>query len=193
MTLTGSTGQAIYPFILSSPSAGKLFQDGRLRSMPSADSSCRPAAVPALSGATSTWSSASMGEDPNQSPYGAVGGLTVTGSALAGTIDENDGGTFNQQLPAAGTISLTGASGTLSYTTTNLSAQTTHDFAVFYVSPSRLELISTDSHWFLYGYADLQTSVSASTSAFTGNQVLNLSGFDVLGPLEETGRLISTA
>ena len=27
MTLTGSSGQAIYPFVLSSPSAGKLFQD----------------------------------------------------------------------------------------------------------------------------------------------------------------------
>ena len=187
MTLTGSTGQAIYPFILSSPSAGKLFQDAS-----SADAVGRlelQTAMPALSGGTSTYVIRLMGEDPSQSPYAAVGGLTVTGTALAGAIDENDSGTFNQLLPAVGTITLSSATGTMSYTTTNLSTQTTHDFAVFYVSPSRLELISTDSLWFIYGYADLQTTVSASTSAFTGNQVLNLSGFDVLGPIEETGRL----
>jgi hypothetical protein len=189
MTLTGSSGQSIYPFVLSSPSAGKLFQDSA-----SVDAVGRfelqPSAVPALSSGTSTYVIRLMGEDPSQNPYAAVGGLTVTaGTTLTGTIDENDSGTFNQQLPATGTLTLTSATGTMSYTTTNSSTQTTHDFAVFYVSPSRLELISTDASWFLYGYADLQTTVSASTSAFTGNQVLNLSGFDVLGPLEETGRL----
>jgi hypothetical protein len=187
MTLTGTSGQSIYPFVLSSPSAGKLFQDSA-----SVDAVGRfelQTAMPALSGGTSTYVIRLMGEDPNGSPYAAVGGLTVTGTTLTGTIDENDSGTFNQLLPAAGTLTLTSATGTMSYTTTNSSTQTTHDFAVFYVSPSRLELISTDSSWFIYGYADLQTTVSASTSAFTGNQVLNLAGFDVLGPLEETGRL----
>ncbi len=184
MTLTGSSGQSVYPFVLSSPSVGRLFQDSD--SVDAVGRFTLQTGTPALAG---TYVVRLDGEDPGQYPYGAIGGLTVTGTALAGTIDENDSGTFSQLLPAAGNYTLPGASGTMSYTTTNGTAQTAHHFAVFYVSPNRLELLSTDPSWFLYGYADLQTSVSGSTAAFTGNQVLNLSGYDVIGTVQETGRL----
>jgi hypothetical protein len=192
MILNGASGQVIYRFVLQSPTAGTLFQisnandaTGRIQ---------QQSGSPAASG---TYIVRLDGEDSTRSVYGAIGGLTASGTNLSGQIDENDAGIVNQQLAASGTIGFGGTNGrgTAFYTTpastatTSVSSQGTHTFIVYYVSPSRLELISPDKTFFLHGFADLQTSVAGTVGAFTGNQVFNISGFDSNGfPIIETGR-----
>jgi hypothetical protein len=181
--LNGSSGQVIYRFVMQSPSAAKLFQIsntadavGRIQLQTSLPS--------ALSG---TWIIRLDGEDGHLNPYGAIGGLTATGTALTGFIDENDAGTFNPQLATTGSYTSIGGSGRSIATYTTSTG--THNFIVYVVSPSRFELVSTDRNFFLHGYADLQTSTASTIGTFTGDQVFNLSGFTNNGSIVENGRL----
>jgi hypothetical protein len=180
--LNGISGQVIYRFVLQSSTTAKLFQIsntadavGRIQLQ-----STMPAAL------TGTFITRLDGEDSNLKPYGAIGGLAVSGTTLTGVIDENDSGAFAPQLGASGSLSLSAnGRGTLSYTTSTGS----HNFIFYAVSPSRIELVSTDKNFFLHGYADLQTSVAPTVATFTGDQVLNISGFSSNGSILETGRL----
>lgn len=184
VTLNGSKGQAVYRFVMQSPSSASFFQfssntddTGRLQ--------LQSAAVTNVIG-PETFVVRLDGEDSSGNAYSAIGALNVSGgTTLAGTIDQNDNGTFLGQLAATGTISTADSTGrgTLSFTTSS----GTHNFVYYRVSPSHIELASTDSKVLLFGYADLQTSVSASVAAFTGPQVFSISGYGPNGPLLETG------
>jgi hypothetical protein len=202
--LNGRSGQVIYRFALQSPTSveapvvGKLFQDSTTSNNVTNDA---VGTIEAQSTPATTLAGSYVvrldGEDSGKSVYGAVGGLSFTGGTFGGTIDENDSGTVNALLGiSSGTYSLTTTGrGTLAYVTpastavTPSNAQGTHNFIAYYVAPSRVELISTDPRFFLHGYADMQTSVSANNAAFTGGQVFSLAGFDSGGPRVETGRL----
>jgi hypothetical protein len=197
VTLNGSSGTVYYLFVLSSPSAGKLFQNGTASESVVVDAIGRLE----LQTSTSTTLAGSYvvrldGEDSGKLPYGAVGGLTASGSTLTGSIDENDAGTFSPSLAvSAGSYSLSAnGRGTASYATATGPNTAAHNFIVYYVSPSRLELISTDPKFWLHGYADLQTSVDGTVASFIGDQVFNISGSDSRGnPVQETGRFTLSA
>ena len=186
--ISGSLTQTIYSFVLSSPSGGKLFQAGATSNSVVVDAVGRfelQTGTPAFGG---TYVVRLDGEDFKHFPYAAIGGLTASANAITGTIDENDSGTPSLLFASTGSYTFSGTTGTASFTTPTGG---THNFNVYYVSPSRVELLCTDtaSMWFLYGYADLQTSVAGTAATFTGDQVLNLSGYDSLGSIQETGRL----
>ncbi len=206
VVLNGGSGQVIYRFVLQSSSSlqspiiGKLFQDGTTSNNVIVDGTGRiEAQSPPSTTLTGPYAVRLDGEDSNRSIYGAVGGLTISGSSIGGTIDENDSGAVNTLLPISTTTTPNGyglsanGRGTLSYVTPNSTATTlfppgSHNFIVYYVSPNHLELLSTDQKFFLHGYADLQTSVSANAAAFTGGQVFSISGYDTNGFRVETGR-----
>ena len=192
--LNGSSGQSIYFFVLSSPSAGKLFQDGTGSNSVVIDATGRLQLQTSTSSALSgTYVVRLDGEDGNTSPYGAVGALTASGAALTGLIDENDAGAFSPQLGiSSGTYALSSnGRGTANYTTPTGTNTGAHNFIIYYVSPSKLELISTDKSFFLHGHADQQLS---GVGTLSGNQVFNVSGYDNSGPngsaypIVETGR-----
>lgn len=205
VVLNGGSGQVIYRFVLQSsssllaPVVGNLFQDGTTSNNVLFDAIGR---IEAQSAPATTLTGPYIvrldGEDSGLFSYGAVGGLNLSGGSIpSGTIDENDAGTFNPQLAvSSGSYSLSGnGRGTLSYVTPNSTAATvnpqgSHNFIAYYVSPSRLELISTDQRFFLHGFADLQAaSVAGTTATFTGDQVFNISGIDSSGnATQETGR-----
>ncbi len=207
VVLNGGSGQIIYRFVLQSASSlqfpviGKLFQDGTTSNnvlFDAVGSLEAQASVPANApGGSANYVVRLDGEDSSRNTYGAVGGVNLSGGSISGTIDENDGGTYNPQLViASGGYSLAAnGRGTLAYVTPNSTAVTpsnppgTHNFIAYFVTPSHLELISTDQRFFLHGYADLQTSVSVNTAAFTGGQVFSILGYDTNGPRAETGRL----
>jgi hypothetical protein len=201
LILNGSSGQGIYRFVLQSPSSGKLFQDGTTSNNVAVDAVGRIQAQPTTVPTTlaGTYVIRLDGEDSGRLSYGAVGGLTFSGTSISGAIDENDAGSFdlNGSLAiSSGNYSLTSTGrGIFSYVTPSSSATTaspqgTHNFIVYYVSPSRLELISADQKFFLHGYADQQAAVVDGTiAAFTGDQVFNISGIDSTGnAAQETGR-----
>jgi hypothetical protein len=198
LVLNGANGsnQAIYRFVLSSPSAGKLFQDGSGSTSVVADAIGRLEQQSGAAAASGPYIFRFDGEDTNKFPYGAIGGLSVTGGTISGLIDENDSGVFNANIAATGAISLTGTRGTAQITLPpdqSTSFSGTHHYVVYYVSANRVELLSTDTNFFLHGYADLQTS----TVAATADQVFNLSGFDgnssSVFPVIETGRFTLTS
>jgi hypothetical protein len=180
--LNGGSGQVIYRFVMQSTSAAKLFQIsetsdaiGRIELQ-----SSTPAPL------AGTYIIRLDGEDTGKNIYGAIGQLVTSGASVTGEIDENDKGTFNAQLSASGPFSLAAnGRGTLSYTTST----GTHHFVLYTVSPSRIELLSTDTNFFLHGYGDLQTSASSTVATFTGDQVFNISGLSSNGSILETGRL----
>jgi hypothetical protein len=189
--LNGFSGQVIYRFVLQSSSTGKLFEISN-----TADATGRLQLQSGTPAAAGTYVIRLDGEDTARSVYGAVGGLAASAGNLTGQIDENDAGTVNLQLAATGSYSFSAnGRGAAAYTTpastvpTSISPQGTHNFIVYFVSPSRLELLSTDKKFFLHGYADLQSSVAGTLAAFTGNQVFNISGYDSnSNPILETGR-----
>ncbi len=195
LILNGGSGQVIYRFVLESPSAGKLFQNGTTSNNVIVDATGRIEAQATTVPTTLAGNYVIRldGEDTGKLPYGAVGGLTFGGNGIAGTIDENDAGSFDLNGSLAistGTYSLTSTGrGTAAYATPNTStAQAAHNFIVYCVSPSRLELISTDNKFFLHGYADQQATGVNGTFTST-NQVFNISGTDSSGnPAIETGR-----
>lgn len=188
LTLNGNSGQTVYRFVMQSPSAAKLFQFST-----SADATGRIELQSAVNSnvlaGTATYVVRFDGEDSgNKNAYGAIGALTVSGTKVTGNIDENDAGTFSSQL-ATGTDTAPDSNGrgTLTYTTPT----GVHNFAYYWVSPSHIELVSTDKSFFLYGYADFQTATIAATPAtFAGDQVFSISGYDASGlALLEAGRL----
>jgi len=193
LVINGSAaGQVIYRFVLhpattQRPSlVGELFQDGTTASNVVVDA---VGTIQEVSGTPAAPSGPYIvrldGEDPTNNPYGAVGGLTITGTSIAGLIDENDNGTYAQEiqpLTATGSISLTSSRGTATLTTPNGINTATHNFIVYYVSPSQLALVSTDKTFFLYGNAAQQTSFAPTNGLFVGDQVFSLSGADNSGP-----------
>ncbi len=207
VVLNGASGQVIYRFVLYSsssllsPVVGNLFQDGTTSNSVIFDAigTIEAQSTPATT-LTGPYVLRLDGEDVNRLVYGAVGSLTLNGagSVSSGTIDENDAGMFGAQLAVSGGIySLTAANGrgTLGYVTPNSTAATSspqgsHNFIAYYVSPSRVELLSTDPKFFLHGFANMQAAtVSGTTAAFTGDQVFSISGIDNSGnAAQETGR-----
>jgi hypothetical protein len=195
-----AAGQVIYRFVLHTPTVqqpslvGEFFQDGTTSSNVIVDA---VGTIQQVSGTpatpTGTYIVRLDGEDPNLNLYGAVGGITFTGNTIAGFIDENDNGTYTQEtqpLAANGTVSLAASRGTATLVTPGGINTGTHNFAVYFVSPTQLQLVSTDPRFFLYGNAAQQTSFAASNAAFAGDQVFSLSGFDSTpGPRAETGRI----
>jgi hypothetical protein len=208
--LNGPSGQIIYRFVLQStsslqsPVVGKLFQDGTTSNSVLIDAVGRIEAQSSVSGNVSgSYVVRLDGEDASLNSYGAVGNLILSGGGISGAIDENDKGNFDlNETPltiASGSYGFSGnGRGSAAYVTPNSSAATpnppgNHNFIAYFVSPNHLELISADPKFFLHGYADLQTSVSASTAAFTGDQVFSISGLDTNGNRAETGRLTLAA
>jgi hypothetical protein len=191
--LNGPSGQAIYRFVLESSSSGKLFQDGTTSDRVIIDA---VGTLTLQTGAPATPTGSYIvrldGEDPGLNTYGAIGGITFTGSNFNGSLDENDNGTFdnatNTPLAASGSITLAGSRGTATLTEPNF----THSLIVYFVSPTQVELLSADRNFFLYGEAEAQSSFAASASAFAAaapEQVFSLSGFDLQGPRVEIGRM----
>jgi hypothetical protein len=182
-----SNGKVIYRFVLQSDSKGKLFQVSNI-----ADAIGR---IELQSNLVSAFPGSTLiltlnGEDGSGAPYGAVGGLTFSsGGTVTGTIDENDAGTVTPLLTVSGgSYTLAPSSrGTATYTT--LSG--THNFIIYEVSPSRIELLSSDKGFFLHGFGDMQTSIAGTVATFSGDQVFSLSGIDLnlVGSIVEAGRL----
>jgi hypothetical protein len=195
MILNGpsASNQVIYRFVMQATSAGsnqvaKLFQISNV-----ADATGRIELQSGTPSASGTYVVRLDGQDIGKYNYGAVGGLTLSGGNIAGTVDENDSGTFNAQLGATGSYSISATRGSANFVMPNdptAGNNGTHNFVVYYVSPTRLELVSTNTNFWLHGYADLQTSASSSVASFTGPQVFNLSGIDSFSnyPLIQTGR-----
>jgi hypothetical protein len=194
--LNGPSGQAIYRFVLSSPASGKLFQDGTTRDGVITDA---VGSIELQTGAPATPIGTYIvrldGEDGGLNLFGAVGEITFSGAALSGTLDENDGGVFDSMLAASGSIALSASRGTATITTPG---PVNHHFVVYFVSPTRIELVSTDRSFFLNGAAEAQTSFANSTAAFAAaspEQVFSLSGNDspsgngTSGPRAEVGRM----
>jgi len=183
--LNGNSGQVIYRFVMQSTTSAKLFQISN-----TSDAVGRILGVPVVTPALISAAPYIVrldGEDTKKNPYGAIGALTMNGP-VAGTIDENDAGTFSPQLTATGTTTTTGPNGrgTLTFTTST----GTHNFIYYPVTSSHFEMISTDKNFFLFGYGDQQTAlIAASPAAFGGDQVLNLAGYSTNGAIVETGRL----
>jgi hypothetical protein len=183
--LNGSSGQAIYQFVMQSPSSASFFQFSS-----GADATGRLQLQSTVVAPSGTYIVRLDGEDSSGNIYGAIGGIAISGTSITGTIDQNDNGILDNStsapLSASGTLVATDSNGR---GTLQLSiAGATHNFVYYFVSPSHIELIGTDGYS-LHGYADLQTSVSGSTAAFTGDQVFSLSGFNSNGAaVIETGR-----
>jgi hypothetical protein len=190
MILHGNSGQVIYRFVLESSSSGKLFQIG------TTSSSVRIDAVGTIelqSGAPATPTGAYIvrldGED-FVNVYGAVGRIVFAGGSISGAADENDNGFFAPNLTANGSISLSSARGSATLKLSNSNFQ--HNFVVYFVSPTKIELISTDTDFLLQGNAEVQSSFAATTLAFAAaapQQVFALAGFDTFGPRVEVGRM----
>jgi hypothetical protein len=186
--LNGNSGQVIYRFVLESPASGKLFQIG------TTSHSVRIDAVGTIqlqSGSPATPAGAYIvrldGED-FFNVFGAVGRIVFTGPNIAGTLDQNDNGFFSANLVVSGSITLSSGRGTATLTANGFQ----HRFIVYFVSPTKLELISTDTDFLLQGNAEAQSSFAASESAFAGaapQQVFALAGFDSFGPRAEVGRM----
>jgi hypothetical protein len=184
--LNGNSGQVIYRFAMQSAASAKLFQisntsdaTGKIELQSAVNSNVLQA--------IRTYIARFDGEDTGRNPYGAVGGLTIAGTAITGTIDENDAGAFSPQLAATGsdTSPDVNGRGTLTFTLSS----GTHNFIYYWVSPSRIELVSTDKNFFIFGHTDLQTSIAGTAAAFVGDQVINIAGFTSNGNIVETGRL----
>ena len=184
--LNGSSGQVIYHFVMQSSASAKLFQIsntsdavGRIEIQSAVHSNVFQAAK--------TYIARFDGEDTAKNAFGAIGGLTIAGTAVTGTIDENDAGAFTPQLAATGTNTSpdTNGRGTLTFTTSSV----THNFIYYWVSPSLIELVSTDKNFLIFGHADQQTSIAGTAPDFAGDEVLNISGFTSNGAVAETGRL----
>jgi hypothetical protein len=188
--LNGSTGQAAYRFVMQSATTATFFQFSS-----SNDDTGRLQLQSTVAAPTGTYAIRLDGEDAasQRYVYGAVGGITISGTSVTGNIDQNDDGVLNNTSGVlSAPLAITSGSvtspdstgrGTLSFAIGGVS----HNFVYYFVSPSQIQLASTDN-FFLHGYADLQTSVSGSTAGFSGDQVFSLNGSNASGPLLETGR-----
>ncbi len=191
--LNGNSGQVILRFVLESPASGKLFQIG------TTSNSVRIDAVGTIelqTGSIATPTGAYVvrldGEDSFLNTYGAVGRIVFTGSNINGLLDENDGGFFSANLVSTGTIALSSGRGAATLAANGF----VHHFVVYFVSPTKLELISTDTNFVLQGNAEFQSSFAATAIAFAAaapEQVFSLAGFDFSCPFScpraEVGRM----
>jgi hypothetical protein len=188
--LNGNSGQAIYRFVLSSPTAGKLFQDGTGTKSVAIDAVGTIQQQSAFAAPAGTYIVRLDGEDTAGNVYGTIGGITISGTSITGSVDENDDGTFTPGFSSTGTLTLAGTRGTATLTTPT-EPSGGHSFIVYYVSATHIELVSTDRNFFLYGHADLQVSPSLNAAAWIAtspNQVFSLAGFDQNGSRVDTGR-----
>lgn len=181
-----STGAAVYRFIMQSPSAASFFQFST-----SADTTGRIQLQSPVNGSVlgglSTFVVRFDGEDTGKNIYGAVGAMTINSTSITGTMDQNDFGVLTTLASMTGSdvAPSTNGRGTLSISF----AGVTHNFVYYWVSPSHIELVSSDGNFWLHGYADLQATTPAfTTSALSGGQVLALSGSNSSGPLIENAR-----
>src|SRR6266511_3455976 len=142
--ITGSSGQVIYRFVLESPASGRLFQDGTTAHNVLIEAT---GTIQLQSGSPGTPAGIYIlrldGEDTNLNLYGAIGGITFTGNSIGATIDENDNGTFRGERGGNGSITLSGSRGTANLLVNGFN----HRFIVYFVSPTKLELISTDRNF----------------------------------------------
>jgi hypothetical protein len=172
VTLKGSSGTAVYRFVMRSATEATFFQFS-----PSADTTGRfllqsTVTSTALNG-PATYVVRLDGEDSSTAPYGAVGALTITGSSVTGTVDQNDSGTFSAQLAASGSVASTPDTYGRGSMTLSIGG-TSHTYDYYWVSSNEIELICTDGT-LVYGYADLQQPSNAGT--FAGGEVFSLSGY----------------
>jgi len=181
LILNGNSGQGVYRFVMQSPSTASFFQFSS-----GADDTGRIQLQSTVAAPAGTYVVRLQGEDSSQNVYGAVGGITISGTAITGTVDQNDDGTLSAQLATSG--SLTAPDSTGKGTLTLILGNVTHHFTYYVVSSNHIELIGTDGYA-LNGYADIQTSVAGTTAAFSGDQVFSMSGQGSNGSLLETGRL----
>jgi hypothetical protein len=181
-----ASGGAVYRFIMQSPSSASFFQFSTSATATGRILLQSPVNSGVLAG-TSTFVVRLDGEDATKDPYAAIGSLTINSTNITGSMDQNDNGV----LSALGSIlgsdvapnAITGR-GTLAFAINGIS----HNFVYYWVSPSHLELASSDAGFWLHGYADLQTTPAASNAALSGGQVIALSGFDANGVLIENAR-----
>ena len=196
--LNGSSGRAIYRFVLESPASGKLFQIGTTSNSVRIDAvgTIQLQSVIPGSGIPPAPAGAYIvrldGEDFFFT-FGAVGRIVFTGNHFSGALDQNDGGTFTSP-GVDGSIFLSSGRGTATLSANSVQPQFSvqHEFIVYFVSPSKLELISTDSDFLLQGNAEAQGPVAASETAFAAaapQQVFALAGIDSNGPRAEVGRM----
>jgi hypothetical protein len=180
VTLNGGSGQAIYRFVMQSPSSASFFQFS-----PGADDTGLIKLQSAVSSPSGTYIVRLSGEDNTGNPFGAVGGITISGTSITGTIDQNDAGALAASLPATGSLTTpdTTGRGTLQLTFSGAA----HNFVYYFVSASEIVLAGADGYA-IHGYADLQTTLSG----LSGDQVFSLSGVGTNGVLYETGRFTLT-
>ena len=189
VVLNGPSGRAIYRIVMESPAKASLLQDGTTDEvtfvnviLDAVGTIERQTGTPATP--TGTYVMRVDGEDTGRNSYGAIGAITFTGNVINGSVDENDSGTFAPNLVAAGSINLSGTRGTASIGS--------HNFIVYFVSPTQIDLLSTDANFLLFGGAEAQTSIAGSTSAWAGaapDQVVSLAGVDTRGFRVEVGRV----
>lgn len=196
VVLNGPSGRAIYRLVMQSPDKASLLQDGTTDESISSPligniavviidavgTIERQSGTPATP--TGTYVLRVEGQDSGGNLDAAIGGISFSGNNINGAIDENDSGTFSANLAANGSISLSGTRGTASIGT--------HRFLVYFVSPTRIELLATDADFLLFGEAEAQSSFAGTTAALSGaapDQVFSLSGVDTGGSRVEVGRV----
>jgi hypothetical protein len=174
--LNGNSGQAIYRFVLQTPTSGSFFQFSA-----GADDTGLIQLQTAVSSPSGTFVIRLDGEDSSGNPYGAVGALTISGTSITGTIDQNDAGVLSASLPTTGTLGAPDSTGrgTLQLTFSGAA----HNFIYYFVSSSKIAIAGSD-HYAIHGYADLQTA----GAAVSGDQVFSLSGVTTNANVLETGR-----
>jgi hypothetical protein len=197
IVLNESSARSIYRIVLESPSRGSLFQVGSDGRSVSTDA---VGTIQLQTGSPATPAGDFIlrvdGQDTNLNPYGAIGRLTFTGTSISGIIDENDSGTFSANLTANGTIVLSSTRGTATLATPNGPITGTHHFVVYFVSPTRVDLLSTDTSFLVFGHAEARTSFATSVAQFASEapqQVFSLSGADTNGSRVEMGRVTLSA
>jgi hypothetical protein len=172
--------QAVYRFVMQSPSSASFFEFSS-----NADDTGLMKLQSAVSAPSGTYIVRLQGEDSSGLPYGAIGGLTISGTSVTGTIDQNDAGNLAASLPTTGTLAApdTTGRGTLQLTF----AGAPHNYVYYFVSTSEIVIAGTDGYA-VHGYADLQTTLAG----LSGDQVFSLSGAGTSGVLYETGRFTLT-
>jgi hypothetical protein len=178
--LNGSSGQAIYRFVMQSPSSASFFQFS-----PGADDTGLMKLQSAVSSPSGTYIVRLQGEDSVGNPYGAIGGLTIAGTSITGTIDQNDAGTLAPSLPASGSLTAPDSTGRGTLQLTFAGAP--HSYVYYFVSASEIVIAGSDGYT-IHGYADLQTTLSG----LSGDQIFSLTGVGTSGNLSETGRFTLT-
>lgn len=176
VVLNGSSGKATYRFVLQTPSSGSFFQFSS-----GADDTGLIQLQSAVSSPSGTFVIRLDGEDSSGNPYGAVGAITISGTSITGTMDQNDAGVLAPSLSTSGTLVAPDSTGRGTMQLTFSGA--TYNFVYYFVSASKIAIAGSDGYA-VHGYADLQTA----GAAVSGDQVFSLSGMSTNGNVLETGR-----